>query len=325
VKEYQALQQLFLDHLEHYRHTLTLKQPAELYGPENYILSLGGKRLRPLLALIACDLFGKDPLLAMDSALAVELFHNFSLIHDDILDGAPLRRNQPTVHEKWGTGIAILSGDVMLVKVFQALENYNDSEFKKLSRLLHHTAVQVCEGQQMDMNFESAKTLTVREYIHMITCKTAVLLGCSLKMGAICAGAAMEDQDRLYEFGIHIGISFQLLDDLLDAYSDPAKFGKQAGGDIIANKKTYLYLRAMELADAGHQEILEACLSEKNPQIKIKNMMLVYEQLHVASLCRTEAEKHTQMAMTLLDSLSIPGDKKELLKKFTSGLLQREN
>lgn len=250
MSAYEKHLQLFNSHLEDYKTEVNLRSPRELYEPEHYILSLGGKRLRPLLALISCDLFGKAPQHALNSALCVELFHNFSLIHDDILDEAPLRRNQPTVHTKWNTNIAILSGDVMLVKAFEVLKNYESKEFSQLFSLFAKTSIEVCEGQQLDMNFENMDSVTVDDYIQMITKKTAVLLGCSLQMGAINAGVTQTDQDHIYEFGKHLGIAFQLLDDLLDAYAtDEKSFGKQIGGDIIANKKTFLVLKALELAN----------------------------------------------------------------------------
>lgn len=327
MKEYKALLELFLSHLENYRSGLAGKAPKELYDPEDYMLSLGGKRLRPLLALIACDLFDKDPKLALDSALSVELFHNFSLIHDDILDAAPLRRNKETVHVKWNTNIAILSGDVMLVKSFRVLENYGFKEFKKLSALFNQTAIEVCEGQQLDMNFESVKSVTVSDYINMITFKTAVLLGCSLKMGAINAYASEDDQQHLYEFGRHLGVAFQLLDDLLDAFSENREeFGKQTGGDIIANKKTFLLLKAMELADAKQQKELAKLLKlkEKDADKKIEGVLALYNTLNIKSLCLQEADKHTALAIDYLNKINAPKDKKAKLETFAFELLKRQ-
>jgi geranylgeranyl diphosphate synthase type II len=325
VKEYKALLELFSAHLEKHTSGLAQKLPKELYEPEKYILSLGGKRLRPLLALVACDLFDKEPTLALDASLAVELFHNFSLIHDDILDAAPLRRNKETVHVKWNSNIAILSGDVMLVKAFQVLERYDADTFKNLSALFNQTAIAVCEGQQLDMNFENLKTVSVNDYLHMITHKTAVLLGCSLKMGAITAGASSKDQDYLYEFGKHLGLSFQLLDDLLDAFAkDPEKFGKQAGGDIIANKKTFLLLKAMELANDPQRKEIERLMLLTDANKKIKGMLSVYSELNIQQLCQDEADKHTRMAIDYLDKTEAAAGKKENLNYFALELLNRQ-
>jgi len=325
VKEYKALLELFLKHLEAYRSGLQQQAPKELYDPEDYMLGLGGKRLRPLLALIACDLFDKDPKLALDSALAVELFHNFSLIHDDILDNAPLRRNQDTVHVKWNSNIAILSGDVMLVQSFRTLESYGFKEFKKLSALFSKTAVEVCEGQQLDMNFETVSSVTVSEYIRMITYKTAVLLGCSLKMGAINAYAADEDQNYIYEFGKHLGIAFQLLDDLLDAFAEDAgQFGKQTGGDIIANKKTFLLLKAMELASDKQKKELAKLLKTKDPVKKVSGVLALYDALDIKTLCRQEADKHTNLAIDYLRKIQAASARKKQLERFALELLNRQ-
>jgi geranylgeranyl diphosphate synthase type II len=325
VKEYKALLELFSNHLEKYTSGLAGKSPAELYEPESYILALGGKRLRPLLALVAADLFGKEPELALDAALSVELFHNFSLIHDDILDAAPLRRNKATVHVKWNANIAILSGDVMLVKAFRALEHYEAATFKQLNRLLSQTAIEVCEGQQQDMNFESCNQIPVSDYLHMIGLKTAVLLGCSLKMGAIAAGAPLKDQENLYEFGRHLGLSFQLLDDLLDAFApDSDKFGKQPGGDILANKKTFLLLKAMECANEGQLKTIQDLMRLDSGHEKVQNMVALFRELGIGELCREEADKHTVMAIDYLDKVDVKSDKKEDLKRFALGLLTRQ-
>lgn len=327
MKEYKQLIELFLGHLEQYKSGLNLKTPRELYEPENYILSLGGKRLRPLLALIACDLFDKDPKMALNAALSVELFHNFSLIHDDILDDAPLRRNSPTVHVKWNTNIAILSGDVMMVKAFQMLENYGFKEFKKLSKLFNNTAIEVCEGQQLDMNFENSDSVTVEDYIHMITCKTAVLMGCSLQMGAINAYASDEDQQHLYAFGKHMGIAFQLLDDLLDAFAeDSEKFGKQVGGDILSGKKTFLLLKAMEIANTKQKKELMKLLKlkAKDADKKIDGMLALYTELNIKQICEQEADKHNKMAVDYLDKVDANKIKKNKLKNFANELLMRQ-
>lgn len=318
--------QLFISHLENYKAEVNLRQPRELYEPENYILSLGGKRLRPLLALISCDLFGKDASLALNSALCVELFHNFSLIHDDILDEAPIRRNQPTVHTKWSTNIAILSGDVMLVKAFEVLKNYEAKEFLQLFNVFSKTSIEVCEGQQLDMNFENASTVSADDYIEMITKKTAVLLGCSMQMGAINAGVSRTDQEHIYEFGKHLGIAFQLLDDLLDAYAtDEKSFGKQIGGDILANKKTFLALKAFELANVEQSKKLNELFSKKktDPAKKVKDVINIFDEIGVKALCGAEADKHTKIAIGHLQKIQADRNKLKQLEEFSIDLLKR--
>lgn len=325
MQEFSRLLDLFTSHLEKYNSGLEKKQPAELYEPERYILSLGGKRIRPVLALAACDLFGKDPSEALHSAVAVELFHNFSLIHDDILDAAPLRRNQPTVHTKWNTNIAILSGDVMLVKAFQALEHYPPEQFKQLCKLFHETAIQVCEGQQVDMNFETSIEVSVDDYISMITYKTAVLLGCSLRMGAINAQASEKDQHSIYEFGKNLGIAFQLLDDCLDAFAPaPEKFGKQKGGDILSNKKTFLLLKAIERANPAQRKEMEELMKLPDAEKKVSDMLRLYNSLGVEKLCLNEADKYTAKAIGALEETSAQPAKKEMLRKFALDLLKRQ-
>jgi geranylgeranyl diphosphate synthase type II len=326
VNHFEQHLQLFNSHLENYKAEVNLRRPRELYEPENYILSLGGKRLRPTLALISCDLFGKDPSLALNSALCVELFHNFSLIHDDILDEAPIRRNQPTVHTKWNTNIAILSGDVILVRSFEVLKYYEANEFSQLFSLFSKTSIEVCEGQQLDMNFENNATVSVDDYIHMITKKTAVLLGCSLQMGAINAGVSKIDQEHIYEFGKHLGIAFQLLDDLLDAYAtDETNFGKQIGGDIISNKKTFLVLKAQELANVGQAKKLNDLFSKKknDPDKKVSDTLAIFNEIGVNALCRAEADKHTKIAIGHLQKVQADRNKLKQLEEFSLGLLKR--
>jgi geranylgeranyl diphosphate synthase type II len=326
VSHFEKHLQLFNSHLENYKTEVNLRKPRELYEPENYILSLGGKRLRPLLALIACDLFGKDPALALNSGLCVELFHNFSLIHDDILDEAPIRRNQPTVHTKWNTNIAILSGDVMLVKAFEVLKNYEAKEFAQLFSLFSKTSIEVCEGQQLDMNFENATTVSVDDYIDMITKKTAVLLGCSMQMGAINAGVSITDQEHIYEFGKHLGIAFQLLDDLLDAYAaDEKSFGKQIGGDIIANKKTFLALKAQELANVEQSKKLNELFLKKkvDGDKKVKDVLAIFSEIGVKALCSAEANKHTKIAIGHLQKIHADKNKIKQLEDFSLDLLKR--
>lgn len=326
MKNYEALLSLFSKHLENYVASIDKREPKELYEPEKYILCLGGKRIRPLLSLVACDLFDENPELALNSALSIEVFHNFSLIHDDILDKAPIRRNQPTVHTKWNTDIAILSGDAMLVKAFDILTQSYPNQLHLILKLFTKTIIEVCEGQQMDMNFEKTKNVTVEEYKKMITFKTAVLLGCSLKMGAINAETTEENGNHIYEFGKHLGIAFQLMDDLLDTFPENNSFGKQAGGDIIRNKKTFLLLKAFEMASAGQKEILSHYFNEKysgESNEKIKNVVEVFEQIGIKSICIKEADFHTKKAISHLQMINANDEKKKNLEQFATALLNR--
>jgi len=325
VNAYAPLAQLFLQHLAAYQSSLTGRQPTQLYAPCDYILSLGGKRLRPLLALAACDLFGKKPQQALNAALAVELFHNFSLIHDDILDKAPLRRNKPTVHVKWSPQIALLSGDVLLVEAGRALEHYAPARYKQLATLFNRTATEVCDGQQLDMNFETQHAVSTAEYIRMIELKTAVLLGCSLQMGAICASAPAAAQRQLYEFGRNLGIAFQLLDDYLDAFAgNSGKFGKQVGGDIVANKQTFLLIKTRELASAQQKRALARLMNTKNTAEKVNGVLQLMRQLGVDGLCLAEAEKYTATALRALNKVKAPAAKKAALKTFAQSLMHRQ-
>lgn len=306
--------------------SLTVSAPTEMYEPMSYIIGLGGKRVRPLLTLVGCDIFDANPNEAIHAALAVELFHNFSLIHDDILDNAPLRRGNKTVHEKWNQQIALLSGDGMLVKAFDILAKSNPQHIPALLQLFSKTGLEVCEGQQYDMNFETQNSVHVQDYISMITYKTAVLLGCSLQMGAICANASEENQKHLYEFGKHIGIAFQILDDVLDVYADDEKFGKQVGGDIISNKKTFLLLDAFELANEEQTNQLNHLLYSKeiSNSEKVKQVTAIYNLLGVKELAITEANTHTNIALKHLEELNANTAKKNNLKEFALHLLNRE-
>ena len=302
--------------------------PKELYEPISYIMSLGGKRLRPVLVFIATDIFDGDTSKALHPALAIELFHNFTLVHDDLMDKAPLRRNQPTVHEKWNNNIAILSGDAMMVRAYQELCLADPAMLPQLLEIFSDTAVKVCEGQQYDMNYESMTKVSIQQYIKMIELKTAVLLGGALKIGAAIGGAREEDAQRLYDFGKHIGIAFQLQDDILDVYADAAKFGKQKGGDIIANKKTYLLLKAIEMAESNrymkeelHQWIAAPQFDAKE---KIEAVINIYNFLNVKELARTEMQKHYELALTFLKDIPVSEEKKQSLIAFAESLMVRE-
>jgi len=327
VKQFEHLSQLFSEQLKGYSGHLEQQQPAELYQPCTYILSLGGKRLRPILTLMACELFGENPRKSLEAAMAIELFHNFSLIHDDILDEAPLRRNQPTVHVKWNQNIAILSGDAMLVQSLQVLQNYPPEVASHLSLIMCETAMQVCEGQQMDMNFEKQSSVKIESYLEMIKLKTAVLLGCGLKMGAITAGVDKKQQSLIYQFGVDLGIAFQLLDDVLDAFAvNTEMFGKRPGGDILSNKKTFLLLKAIELANSTQKKEIEEILkltADKSEE-KIKRMLSVYTDLNVKQLCQQLADSYTHSALTSLKNVAAKEDNKNKLQAFALDLLNRQ-
>jgi geranylgeranyl diphosphate synthase type II len=324
VKNYQNFSETFSKELSRYIKANDQLLPKELYEPESYILSLGGKRIRPLLAMISCDLFGAAHENAIGSAMCVELFHNFSLIHDDILDEAPVRRNQATVHKKWNTNIAILSGDMMLVRAYSALSVYSANEQQQLLAVFNKTAIEVCEGQQLDMNFEKIKEVSSSDYIEMITKKTAVLLGCSLKMGAINAGKEKREQEAIYSFGVNLGIAFQLLDDVLDLYSENNESGKQKGGDVIAGKKTILLLKALELSgEKNRSGILDLYHTSSNE--KIAAVQKTFDELKVKELCLAEAKKFTDKALADLEGIKADAAKKEMLKNFALHLLGRSN
>jgi len=307
------------------QHKVKLNEPKGLYNPIMYILSLGGKKLRPILTLMSADVFGADFKKALDAALTVEVFHNFTLVHDDIMDDAPLRRGKETVHEKWNINTGILSGDAMLILAYQYLENYDAITFKKLMQLFSKTALEVCEGQQMDVDFETRNDVTIDEYIYMISLKTSVLVACALEMGAIIADASDEDAQKIYDFGLNLGIAFQLQDDYLDAFGDPKTFGKQVGGDIIENKKTYLYIKALELASKLEKEILEILFSSKKEvnNDKIQRVKEIFKSSGAVEKTKEEILRYTSKAFDILDTISIPVDKKEVLKGFGRSLMSR--
>lgn len=299
--------------------------PAELYAPMNYMMQLGGKRVRPVLVLMGCELFGGEMPKALPVAMAVEVFHNFTLVHDDIMDKAPIRRGKPTVHVRWNPDTAILAGDLMMIKSMELFQHLDAVTMKKCLPLFMRTAAEVCEGQQLDMNFETAAHVTVEEYLHMIELKTAVLLACSLQLGAYVAGAPEEDAEHLYQFGKHIGIAFQLQDDILDAFGDTAEVGKQKGGDIIANKKTYLLIKAME--QAGENELRELThwlgLNKFNEAEKVQCVLRVFEQLQVKQQAEDEMQRHLQLAVSHIDSISAPESARKSLLDFAAMLQQR--
>ena len=301
--------------------------PQELYEPCNYILSLGGKRLRPALALMACELFTDSPEPALPAAWAVELFHNFTLMHDDIMDDAPLRRGQATVHTRWNTTTGILSGDAMLIHAYRHLASAGAPEVvAALLQTFNRVAIEVCEGQQYDVNFESRQDVSLPEYIRMIELKTAVLLGGALEMGACCARAPRADTDHLYEFGRLAGIAFQIQDDLLDTYGDPDKFGKQVGGDILQNKKTFLVLKALEIAPAVDQMELKNWLSSPADQLgKVEAVRALFDRNNIPALVGIEKNRYQLEAFAHLDQVQVPETRKLLLRKLVEELLEREH
>ncbi len=303
-----------------------VKEPVNLYEPMVYILEQGGKRLRPVLVLMATDIFGGDYKKALDAALAIEIFHNFSLVHDDIMDDAPLRRGKETVHEKWDINTGILSGDAMLINAYQLFENYEGDVFKELAQLFTKTAIQVCEGQQYDIDFETRDNVTIEDYLLMIEYKTAVLVAAALKMGAIVAETSQECKESIYQYGRLLGIAFQLQDDYLDAFGDPETFGKQSGGDIIENKKTYLYLKTLEAADENEATQLEHLYTINPPESsgKIEAVKALFESSGAAELTQREIEAYTKKAFEVLDKIDLSPEKKEPLRKFGQMLMERQ-
>lgn len=322
MKAVQHYQSQFVAHLEQYNHSRT---PRNLYDPIQYILGLGGKRLRPTLTLMTTDCFGGDVSAALDAALAIEVFHNFSLIHDDIMDNAPLRRGQQTVHEKWDLNTGILSGDAMLIMAYQLFEGYNAKQFQQLTTLFSKTALQVCEGQQYDIDFETRFDVTIPQYIKMIEYKTAVLVGAAMQMGAIVAGVSVEDQQKCYAFGKNLGIAFQLQDDYLDAFGDPKTFGKQVGGDILENKKTYLFLKAMELGSKEMKAELKTLYESSTEDLdqKIATTLNLFEQSGATETTKQAIQNYTQAAFDVIETIEIEPNKKQLLRDFGSMLMTR--
>lgn len=301
--------------------------PIELYEPIRYIMALGGKRMRPTLLLMACDLFDGSIINALKPALGIEMFHNFTLLHDDIMDNAPLRRGSETVHEKWNGNTAILSGDVMLVEAYRLITQVNDSLLRQVLTIFSETASGVCEGQQIDMNFETLAEVSVNDYLEMIRLKTAILLAGSLKIGSLIGEAKQEDANALYEFGENLGLAFQLQDDILDVYGDPEKFGKQVGGDIIANKKTFLLIKALELAEDLDKEELTYWLNAENPEIDVKVNAItdIYTRLGVRQLAEHQMNSYAEKALTALEKTTAKAENKKNLRAFAEDLLTREN
>ena len=302
-----------------------VREPKNLYEPISYILRLGGKRIRPTLTLMAAEIFGANYKEALPAALAIEVFHNFSLIHDDIMDAAPLRRGNETVHEKWDLNTGILSGDAMLILAYQYFEQYEPAVFRDLAKLFSKTAIQVCEGQQWDVDFENRDEVTIPEYLKMIEYKTAVLVAAAMKMGAIIAETSTENCELIYDFGLNLGLAFQLQDDYLDAFGDPATFGKQVGGDIIENKKTYLYLKAQQFSTAEQREELRHLFSihPSDTTDKVESVKKVFEKTGAAEATQQAITDFTMKAFETLEQMKIEADKKAILRLFGEKLMSR--
>lgn len=301
------------------------KEPKNLYEPIHYIMQLGGKRMRPVLTLMSTEVFDGNYKKALPAALAVEVFHNFSLIHDDIMDEAPLRRGKITVHEKWNINTGILSGDAMLILAYQYFEQYEPVIFRSLVQLFSKTALEVCEGQQWDVDFESRDDVTIPEYIKMIECKTAVLVATAMKMGAIIAETSEENANLIYDFGHNLGLAFQLQDDYLDAFGNPETFGKQVGGDIIENKKTYLYLKAIEFSSVEEKvQLLELFATHPDDNNdKINSVKNIFNATGASEATQEAIQEFTFKAFKTLEKLDVSKDKKAMLKSFGENLMKR--
>ncbi|MDH5608477.1 MAG: polyprenyl synthetase family protein [Cyclobacteriaceae bacterium] len=301
-------------------------EPANLYAPISYILSLGGKQLRPTLVLLACQLTQNDLSDKAKTALAVEVFHNFTLMHDDIMDRAPLRRGMPTVHEKWSQTAAILSGDAMLIKSYELLAGVGAAVLPTAFSRFNQTAREVCEGQQLDMDFENRTDVSEAEYLEMIRLKTAVLLGFSLELGAMMGGMSTQDQQKLYRVGESMGIGFQLMDDYLDVYADQSKFGKQVGGDILSNKKTFLLIHALARASSSQKKTISHWLGLKefDPSEKIAAIMGLYEELHIGTLAQQRMKNYFDQAFALFDEVGGHSAARQELISFAGLLTSRD-
>lgn len=302
------------------------REPMNLYRPVQYILSLGGKRIRPAMMLMAYNMFRDDVERILDPALALEIYHNFTLLHDDLMDNADVRRGKPTVHKRWDANTAILSGDVMLTLADVYMSRVDDAYFREVMATFHTTSIEIAEGQQYDMDFETRSDVTEAEYIEMIRLKTSVLLACALKIGAILGGASKEDAEHLYRLGESIGLAFQLRDDYLDVYGDPKVFGKKIGGDILCNKKTYLYINALRLADQEQRAALDywATATDIVPEEKVAAVTAIYTALGLPEMSRNIEEQYYRRAQASLEALSVAEDKKQVLREFMAALMERD-
>ena len=301
------------------------RKPFSLYDPINYTLEAGGKRIRPVLVLMACNLFSEDIEQAINPAIGLEIFHNFTLLHDDIMDHADIRRGNPTVHKKWDENTAILSGDAMFIKAYEYFLDCESPHFRDILKIFNETALEVCEGQQYDMEFETRDSVSEDEYLQMIRLKTSVLLAAALKIGALIGGANKHDADLLYEFGINLGLAFQLQDDLLDVYGDVHVFGKKPGGDIVANKKTFMLIKALEIAKGEELNMLKNLLSNKNieNEKKINDVTQIYNRINIKQIVETRIEKLNQEALSYLEKVNVNKDRKQELQNLADKLINR--
>lgn len=297
--------------------------PASLYAPNHYFLQLGGKRIRPVLCLMGNELFSSIHPSAWDAATAIELFHNFTLIHDDIMDKAPLRRGVQTVHEKFGNNTALLAGDVMMIKAYEYLSKVSEASLSSILTLFNKTAIEVCEGQQLDMDFEQQSQVSLAAYLEMIEKKTSVLLAASLMIGSILGGAGERNQQLLYSFGLKLGLAFQVQDDYLDAFGDPAKFGKQVGGDILADKKTFLLIHALETADSNAKERLSYWQGRHEPK-KVEEVLSIYKSCHVDDWALQLKQQFLEQALADLDQIAVVSSRKLPLQSLADFLIQRQ-
>lgn len=302
------------------------RKPESIYEPIKYVLSIGGKRIRPVLMLLAYNLYKDDPESILMQACALETYHNYTLLHDDLMDNADMRRGMPTVHRKWNANTAILSGDSMLVLAYQRMAQCDPSKLKPVLDLFTETALEIGEGQQYDMDFESRTDVAEEEYIEMIRLKTSVLLACAVKIGAILADAPKADADNLYKFGEQIGLAFQLQDDLLDVYGDPAVFGKAIGGDIVSNKKTYMLINAYRLADGRQREELRRWVTatDFNRDEKVAAVTRIYDELDIRGLCETRINSYFDSASKYLDAVGVDEERKAQLRAFAKEMMHRE-
>jgi geranylgeranyl diphosphate synthase type II len=321
--QYKELQNIINNEIEQLNFNI---EPFELYKPIEYVLSGSGKRLRPVLSLIACNMFSNDIKNAIHPAIGLEVFHNFTLLHDDIMDNADIRRNMPTVHKKWNDNTAILSGDAMMIKAYEFFFSLKPEILSQVLPIFNKTALQVCEGQQFDMEFESRLNVTADEYLQMITLKTAVLLAASLKIGAIIGGASEKDANLLYDFGINIGIAFQLQDDYLDVYGDVKTFGKQIGGDIVSNKKTFMLISAIDKAkDENKKRLSELINSTEIENLnKIKEVTEIYNQLNIPTILKDKLNYFHNSAINNLNQISVNIENKNILSELSKVLIIRE-
>jgi len=315
-------QKLISEGIEKYKFS---QHPAELYEPINYVLSLSGKKLRPLLVLMACDMFGGNVNHALKPALAIEFFHNFTLMHDDIMDDAPLRRGKPSVHSIYGTNNTILSGDALLIKSYQFFEDLDSNLFKKCINIFSETAIKLCEGQQMDINFENTTIVSFRDYLQMIIGKTGVLTASALKIGTFIAGKDEKIADLMYNFGLNLGIAFQMMDDYLDIFSSEDRFGKKHAGDIFENKKTILYLMALKFANDEERKELNFWYSKKTDNLdKVYGVEKIFRRTKVDEKVQKLIHRYNEKSLKYLEKVDIPNNKKENFIKFADYLLKRK-